>query len=355
MSTGIKKRDLFIAAAVVALVLAVGFLNYFLAGRGDSGPKTSRLAPTKTLAVSSAPKQLLFLPWGDGFNATVDDSVEYVFLADRLIVVVDHVRGWDGSRVRWFTSEGRPQGELRTPRGSTNFSPTRDGFAYVVARGVEETHQVAAVYSIARSELATFTVPLQLNAGRLLWDADTLYAQIDNSTYDPNSSKVRIESRLVPVARGGIQVSDNQAQEGAKVGYAFGPNGELFGRVIEGLASERARPTQKLDEVGAGHSLQIPGSGRVVGFDAESRVYVLLAPDDVVDTPPAAAITSVDDPYSLLLIGRLDGSDQWVLPLALPRALQLGRELVTLGEKGIVVTKLTPAGMAVVQYEGDFR
>lgn len=354
LSAGIKKRDWLIAAAVVFVVLAVGLLNYFFAGRGGSDVGSSRLTPTRTLALRSAPQELLHMPWGDGRGNTVDDSIEYVFHTGDRTLVVDHARGWDGSRVRWFGGQ-KLEGELLTPRGSTNFSPTQDGFTYVVARGIEETHQVAAVYSIERSELVTYTIPLQVNAGALLWDGDMLYAQVDNSTYDPNSSKVHIESRLVPVAKGGIQATDAQAKAGAKVGNAFGPNGDLFGRTIEGFAMERSRPTQRVEDLASGTSLQIPGSGRVVGFDESDRVYVLLSPDAVADTPPAAGVTSVDDPYSLLLIGRLDGSDQWVLPLPLPRSLQLGRALVTLGDDRIVVTKLTPQGVDIMQYEGDFR
>jgi len=350
-----RHRAVLSAAILVTMVVAVGVANYFIAGLGSDSAPSSTLAPDELLSLAGEPRVLLHLDWGDGSAGTTDGSVEHVFMSDGMVFVVDHTATDSGPRVRWFDDAGRAKGEHTAPIGATGFAPNRGGFAYVVSRGNAGLSETAAVFACEESRLTTYTVPLGLAAARVLEIGSTLYAQVDNSLYDSRTLEVTILARLVPVAREGLQVSDEAAAGGIVDGFDVGLDGRLYGRSIAGRAVEGDRPTTTYTSLETSAALTVSEWSQYIGVDKGGRAYFLFEPETVAPRQGLVGSTATAEQYSLVLIGSVDGGPQWVLPVRLPRALQIGKSLFALAPQGLMVTRATATGIDVVLYEGTFQ
>lgn len=340
---------------LVGLVLAVGVANYFLAGLGSSPTQSSTLSPERLLPLVSEPRLLLHVDWGDGSGTTTNDSLEYVFVSEGMVFLVDHTTADGGPRVRWFDVRGTVLGEHLAGVGTTGFAPSPGGFSYVKSQGLSGASEEAALFDIGESRLTTYTVPLNLTAARVLVQGDTVYAQTDASTYDMETMEVSIIARLVPVARNGMQVPDEVAKDGIRDGLDVGLDGRLYGREITGRAIEGSRATVRYESLETSATLTVSDWSQYVGIDAESRAYFTFQPQDSSQSQALAGVTTAGEQYGLVLVGSLDGGEQWLLPVAMPRALQIGRSLFSVTDEGLVVTRASALGVDVMLYEGDFE
>lgn len=350
-----RHRALLSAAGLVVLVIAVGIVNFFIGGTGNpSGPGTM-LSPEKLLPLVAPPKTLVHLGWGDGSGASTNDSLEYVFASGGYVFVMDHTGPGLTPRVRWFDTGGELRGETSVPTGTTGFGPHPVGFSYIQSPGIDGSAETAGVFSVAESRLTTYTVPLGLHAAKAVTMGQTLYVQVDDSTYDSQTLEVSVVARLVPVARDGVQLSDNEASAGVIDGFDVGLDGRVYTRQMSGKAVEDARPQVTYADTENNAELTVSQWSQYAGADTNGHVFFLFKAEDLPGSQDLVGTTTAREQYGLVLVGSMRGGGQWLLPVRLPRALQIGRSLLSVSPDGLLVTRAGASGVDVLLYKGDFE
>lgn len=355
MRFGQSTRILLGLGALLLAVVLIGGADFLAQGiLAPEQPLSTRMAPEQLLALEGPPEVVLEFSWGDG-PSDINGWVLAVFESGSRLFVADVDPVQKSPRVRWFDEAGRVAGSHGCPPGSLNFSPLPGGFGYTVSKGVEGESMLAAVVDIETSAVETYTVPMKLNGGHLLQVDDTLYTQAANSEFSLESSIVTIVSKLVPVARGGVQVEDAEVPDAALDGYIIGRDGRVYDVVSETRVTESKQIEMSVVQVETGSTLTLPAGGDFLGVDEAGRAYVLMTDfpaDEALDVPGihAAAPTA-----SLLLIADVGGAGQWVLPVWSNRYAATPRDAFHLSGDGLLAVRSTPATVTVMRYRGDFR
>lgn len=341
-----------VAVVLVIGAVAIGMVSFLLTGLigPDRDVKPARLAPNTLMKLDGAPVALLRLPWGSGKGASVNETVQYVFLSGRYCFVVDIDPDTMKSRIRWFDAAGRVAGSYACPDGATNFSPFRDGFSFVIAPGATEGEELAALYSVEQSQLTTYTVPLTFSSAGLLEHDGVLYSQIDDSLFDVRAQRVTIEGKLVPVAIRGRQLSDTEAGEGVVDARYLGQNGRLYNRMTEAVAGDTDSQTRRIRDVESSSTVEVPPFGEFLGVDVEGLAYVQVKSETPPSTPEIAGITRKSDAVTLVLVADFDEGGQWVLPVQTPHPFPYLARPFSVTREGLVALRATDKGIEVLQY-----
>ncbi|MDH4140825.1 MAG: hypothetical protein OEV43_09680, partial [Coriobacteriia bacterium] len=344
MARASRSRYIVVTFVLAVIVLGTGVATYLLGGSPAGEESSAVLAPQATADFEDV-RLLLHLdrgPEDQGVTAYEDTdflSVESVFVSDEYVFVADRVSGYAGSRVRWFDLEGGLRGSYSAPLGSTLFAPTDGGFSYVIAKsGGDGESETAVLVSVGDGLETAYKIPLQVNSGAVWETHDAVYARIDVSEVDPETYHTTMTSRLVPVARAGAQLGDEDASTGTFDGWGFGLDGTAYTRAYSIAAGEVGTHDQTVGVPDDGFSLSVPTAGQLIGADESGNIYLYVADEhDEVPVPSDAARTTSEDSMALVLVSDATGQRQARLPVQRCRALPRLSEPVSLTSAGLVV------------------
>lgn len=362
MLRSLKWRRVWPWLAAIAFVVGIGVATYLFSGL-LTPKKTS--VPATRLRYVTAPKaggfthaQVLRLAWGKGETdlwpkqPDQGQSLEAMFVGDGGIYIVDHPATHNGARVRRFSADGRLEKTVLTPPGSTLFTPRRSGgFMYDLSKSSSPAEQVVLVDSDG-NRVATYTVPLDVNAGGLIEHGDRLYAVGVESSQDPLKQTLSERDSLVPIMVGGKQVTDAEARNNVVQGGLLGLDGKIYRRQRDQKGGASAVDEQKIAPQGA-RAVVLPGTATPVGVDVKSRLYLLLAPraisvDSLVPEWPA----TYEYQQELLVVkpdGRIDAA------LVVPNAAELRktRMRMFLDASGLYVPDADARGVTIWRYHEE--
>lgn len=312
-----KTPPLIIGLVSLAVLLGVGFATYYLnLGRKPKVvPLTTRARFDQPASLVYAPKPVLRLRFDErrGRSATaggIARSLEAIYATPDRVYVVDHPTWHVGARVRWFSRTGELIGSHLAPSGSTLFTASPNGFAYLRAKSGSESEQVVMLDAAGSLE-ATFTVPLGVNSGGLAFFDNSVYVSAQAGETSLQGASLAVKDVYVPVAIDGRQASDAEAEKGVRDFWRRGDDGKLYRRAIstEGFGAQ-AVTTQHVERVADGAKLELPATAIPLAVDRKGRLVVGLNPVDIGSSRPLAGLPAVREPYSEIAFVSFDGQTQ---------------------------------------------
>lgn len=362
-----RAKSLVIALLAAAAIIGLGVVTYFTGSDEEQGGETPEYINLDLGTVSgssTAAQQVLFLPWGSGpvdaSRAGIDVSrstIESVFSSGGRVFVVDHPEGLIGARIRWFSPGGDLLGTHLAPSGSTLFRPHEGGLNYVVAKSGGRSER-AVVVDVDASVETTYTIPLQLNSGGLVYFGDTLYASVNPSDVDHEAQVIYSRYALVPVAVGGVQVDDATADTGAVELWGFGMDGLPYTATTEVKGLE-VTSSEIVTVIGSGEQrVRVPRQYRMLGVSADSKIYLsTMPPPATIERPEqlSASWISEEKPHNEVLVITLDGKIDSciVLPYSSLISLYDSTLPMALSEDGLYSLRETEGGVAVVVHRSN--
>lgn len=305
--------------AIIASLAVVAILTGSGCSKRDAGSEQSAKV---ALSIPSDPPALpvslattLTLPWDSRGGVAVDPAgfsgLETSFVGKRGLYVVDHPGNPPGARVRWY-QDGRLKGTYQAPAGSFSFAAHGDGFSYVIGKGASNSGSAVIVDGTGR-DVATYTIPLEVNSGGLRQVGDTLYSIAWAGSYDDKTVVTLGHDVLVPVAINNRQASRAEAIAGQLDAWWAGPGGKRI--------EHKTRLAYLKDPenyiVSSKTAIRIPNDAFLLGVDSELRTWVALPPRALA-TRGAAGWPTVSDETALVVAFDEAGAVQGVMPIHAP-------------------------------------
>lgn len=351
---------------VVAAIVLVSAGVAFSVLRGGAGAKAGIEVPgQEKLSLESAPTSMplrpvseLTLPWGTADGVAIAESrlsaLECAFAAeDGSIWVVDHDPGAVGARMRRY-KDGKLAARHDAPGGSTLFASVGGRAGYIIAKGNLSAERVVLIDEQGSVE-ATYVVPLELNSGGLQWKDDTLYVTIWSGWVDPQTRVVNEDEVLVPIAKAGRQLTDQEAKDGMTTGWRFTEQGIWQHRNFMDPGTEESKTGTTTAELGFGDkSLEVPYDAFALGADDAGRAWLLYPPKRVTERVLPGWPALADD-FALLVATDIEGDVAGVMPVRSAQGLAwpdfpVGKQ-VGFDGRFLTIADRTPAGVTFSTYE----
>lgn len=324
-------------ALPVALLLA-GVATYFLGGSPETVDDREPTVLVSTDSTDARISKTLLFTWpvaaeGEPSVTTVYDLEAIKHGPDGTLLVVDHPVGSPGARVRWVDERGSLIEESLAPPGSTLFTPLGSGrdFAYVIAKQTGPSERLV----LNRGGLeSTYTVPMELNSGGIVVVGDTVYVSVLTGTTDMEKMTAHAEDALLPVVRGGVQVSDEDAASTGRPGTLVGADGKLYQYSSDsvGVGAVETREA-RLKRLSDGRTLRIPDSAKFLGVDRSGRAWMALPPGALNRRSRfLVASPGANDAFSEILVSGFDGNTVARLLVPFSPKLVSVREPYVLGD-----------------------
>lgn len=354
-----------LAAIVLALgaLLGVGLLTFLVGGVFETDEPAPRVPQLDVEhlpdELRSGPEAVLSLPWEDESEPGVARSAEgdpprfeAVFSQGELLFVVDHPGALDGegTRVRWYSGSDLV-GEHIAPITSTLFTPRESGFMYVLAKSGGPSERVVTVDS-SGAVVATYTIPLNINSGGLLEAGGFLYASALSSEVDLDRERQEYVSILVPVAKGGRQLSDAEARDGSLRVWTIDSSGTRYEQSlsVQGLSGQLAEE-HTVTRTSDGEVLIVPPRAEGMGITEEGLLVLLVPPRPVTRANVGVAgWRGASDDEQEVLVATFGGMvrERFVIPFSLELSASRGR--VWFGQDALLVARSDEQGIHVVRF-----